>query len=187
MPRPNKQSIPGMPGYAALQLPHVIALAQAAEAKMITYLRMHDTETLENVLWFKANVPSELRVCGTMFNAMTLVGDLRDGENHIHVDNNDLCSLIVMFGSGISGGNTLYYDGHKAKQPGNLVHSEPFLHGKFQVGPFESKVHAGEHWTGRRGIISFYVNEAMFKHFQKYGTAKYDAWCARRRLATQST
>eukprot|EP01047_Picozoa_sp_COSAG01_P005824 COSAG01_NODE_204_length_22090_cov_64.189441_1_plen_41_part_10 len=31
---------------------------------------------LKKVLWFKANVPAELRVSGTIFNAMTLVGDL---------------------------------------------------------------------------------------------------------------
>jgi hypothetical protein len=52
----------------------------------------------------QANVPAELRVSGTIFNAMTLVGDLRNGNNHIHTDKNDICSLIIMLGTNISGG-----------------------------------------------------------------------------------
>jgi hypothetical protein len=56
---------------------------------------------------------------------------------------------------------------------------EPFAHGKFQVGPFETKVHAGQAWKGRRGIISFYVNQQMFDHFQKYGRSLYDQWAPR--------
>jgi hypothetical protein len=45
------------------------------------------------------------------------VGDLRNGNNHIHTDKNDICSLIIMFGANISGGNTLYYDGPNEKTP----------------------------------------------------------------------
>ena len=159
--------------------PYVAALAASAEEKMLAYLETHDPDTLKKVLWFKANVPAELRVSGTIFNAMTLVGDLRNGNNHIHTDKNDICSLIIMFGANISGGNTLYYDGPNDKAPGNIVHSEPFAHGKFQVGPFETKVHAGQAWKGRRGIISFYVNQQMFDHFQKYGRSLYDQWAPR--------
>jgi hypothetical protein len=131
------------------------------------------------VLWFKDKVPTELRVCGTIFNAMALVGDLRNGFNHIHTDDNDICSLIIMLGTDILGGGTSYYDGPNANAPGNLVHTEPFVHGKFQVGPFESKVHAGDPWKGRRGIISFYVNNNMLNHFREYGCSLYNEWRAK--------
>eukprot|EP01047_Picozoa_sp_COSAG01_P023467 COSAG01_NODE_1420_length_10367_cov_10.597098_9_plen_551_part_00 len=179
MPRPNAASRPGSKGYATMNEPYVAALAASAEEKMLAYLETHDPDTLKKVRWFKANVPAELRVSGTIFNAMTLVGDLRNGNNHIHIDKNDICSLIIMFGANISGGNTLYYDGPNDKAPGNIVHSEPFAHGKFQVGPFETKVHAGESWKGRRGIISFYVNKQIFDHFQKYGCSLYEQWAPR--------
>jgi hypothetical protein len=179
MPRPNAFSRPGSKGYAAMNEPYVAALAASAEEKMLAYLETHDPDTLKKVLWFKANVPAELRVSGTIFNAMALVGDLDNGKNHIHTDDNDICSLIIMLGANISGGRTFYYDGPNEKAPGNIVHSEPFEHGKFQVGPFETKVHAGESWKGRRGIISFYVNKQMFEHFQKYGRSLYDQWAPR--------
>lgn len=53
MPRPNKQSRPGTPGHAALQLPHVIALAKAAEKELLEYLMVHDTKTLAKVRRFQ--------------------------------------------------------------------------------------------------------------------------------------
>ena len=176
VPRPNTACREGESGYHVLQRPYVVQLAQAAEHKMIQYLSKHDPETLQDCFWFKENVPAELRVCGTMFNAMALVGNLRDGNNHIHVDKNDICSLIVMFGKNIKGGSTRYYDGPNDKEPGNIVHTEAFVHGKYQVGPFETTVHDGQPWKGRRGIISFYINRQMFAHFKKYGRVKYDAW-----------
>ena len=176
VPRPNKASREGKPGFLALKRPSIIQLAQDAEKQMLRYLSEHDPKTLEMCQWFKDNVPEELRVCGTMFNAMALVGDLRDGTNHIHVDKNDLCSLIIMLGKDIEGGSTRYYDGPNAGNSGNIVHEEPFVHGKFQVGPYETTVHDGEPWKGRRGIISFYINRPMFQHFQKYGRLKYDAY-----------
>ena len=92
VPRPNAACREGKSGFHVLQRPYIIQFAEAAEQEMIQYLSKHDPETLQVCLWFKENVPAELRVCGTMFNAMALVGDLRDGNNHIHVDTNDTVS-----------------------------------------------------------------------------------------------
>eukprot|EP01048_Picozoa_sp_COSAG05_P009984 COSAG05_NODE_853_length_6963_cov_5.582314_8_plen_297_part_00 len=58
------------------------------------------------------------------------------------------------------------------------MHTEAFVHGKYQVGPFETTVHDGQPWKGRRGIISFYINRQMLAHFKAYGRVKYDAWLA---------
>ena len=44
----------------------------------------------------------------------------------------------------------------------------PFKHGRFQVGPFDQVKHAGGFWSGPRGILSFYVNRAMYEHFLKH-------------------
>ena len=45
---------------------------------------------------------------------------------------------------------------------------------------FESVVHGGEPWTGRRGVLSFYLNKGIFEHFRTYGAQHYNA--ARERM-----
>jgi hypothetical protein len=52
--------------------PYVAALAASAEEKMLAYLETHDPDTLEKVRWFKANVPAELRVSGTILFCRSL-------------------------------------------------------------------------------------------------------------------
>ena len=118
---------------------------------------------MAKVLLFKELAPPELQLCGTIFHALALVGDLSNRHNHCHVDKHDLCSVIIMLGKGVTGGRTLYYD-----ENGQLVHHVPFKHGRFQAGPFDQVRHAGGSWSGPRGILSFYVNRAMYEHFLKH-------------------
>eukprot|EP00547_Thalassionema_nitzschioides_P012187 CAMPEP_0194260948 /NCGR_PEP_ID=MMETSP0158-20130606/45773_1 /TAXON_ID=33649 /ORGANISM="Thalassionema nitzschioides, Strain L26-B" /LENGTH=829 /DNA_ID=CAMNT_0039001053 /DNA_START=55 /DNA_END=2542 /DNA_ORIENTATION=- len=164
VPRVNACSKKGTAGWKIMQMPGLIALAKSAEAEVEKHLRKHDRETLEQVLLFKNLAPENVRFCGTFFNAMALVGDLRDGFNHKHKDKNDLCSIIVMLGAGVEGGGTLYYN-----DEGKEVHREPFEHGKSQVGPFHQVLHSGEQWKGPRGILTFYTSKKMYQHFKKYG------------------
>ena len=77
-----------------------------------------------------------------------------------------------MLGKDIDGGDTLYYDGgtsFRKRDPagtrGKLVQTVPFKHGRYQVGEFEKVVHAGGQWEGQRGIISFYLNQDIYKFF----------------------
>lgn len=129
----------------------------------------------------KRIIPTELRIADTCFTALALVGDLKPGDNHPHVDDNDIISLFTTVGdSDVTGGRTLYYDGgsaFKKKDPsgtcGKVIADTPFKHGQYQVGPFESVVHGGEPWTGRRGVLSFYLNKGIFDHFKTYGTQHY--------------
>ena len=173
VPRVNSACKIGKPGYKALQLPFVTELAKLAEKCMLQYLEKNDRELLEKVCFFRKIAPQELLVCGSIFNGMALVGDLSDGYNHIHKDKNDLCSIILMVGDNITGGNTLYYKEKVPLMDSDIQHSESFCHGKFQVGPFNKIYHAGEAWRGPRGIISFYINRQMYDHFKKYGTNIY--------------
>ena len=175
-PRPNSASKLGSSGYDVMKSTFFMKLVAIAEYCMLYYLKVYDPKTLQKVLWFKQHVPPELRVSGTIFNGCALVGNLMDGYNHIHVDKNDMCSLIVMLGNNVIGGDTLYYSGESPSNPGRCVHSEPFYHGKFQVGPFQKVVHAGSHWKGPRGIISFYINKQLYQHFRTYGIEIYKGW-----------
>ena len=100
-----------------------------------------------------------MRGSSSIFNGCALVGDLRDGYNHIYVDKNNMCSLILKLGHNIMGGDTLYYSGQNPQKTGEIVHSEAFHHDKFLVEPFQKDIHAGSHWKGSKGLISFYVNK----------------------------
>ena len=109
VPRVNSACKLQKPGYKALQYLFVTKLVKLAEKCMLQYLEKNDRELLEKVNFFKEIAPQELLVCGSIFNGMALVGDLSDGYNHIHKDKNDLCSIILMVGNNITGGNTSYY------------------------------------------------------------------------------
>ena len=43
-------------------------------------------------------IPAELLIGGTFWSALTMVGDLEDGCNHLHVDGHDVVSLIIQVG-----------------------------------------------------------------------------------------
>ena len=117
-----------------------------------------------------------------------MVGDLEDGCNHLHVDGHDVVSLIIQVGPDVqSGGATVYYDGDKKFRPstkraprqgrqtcGSEVFRVPHRHGRYQVANFERVVHEGEHWKGKRGIISLYLNREILQHFEKHGRKYFD-------------
>ena len=97
------------------------------------------------------------------------------------MDDHDIVSLFTTVGdSDVTGGSTVYYDGgskFKKGNPtgtcGNVVAETKFKHGQFQVGPFEKVVHSGQKWTGRRGVLSFYLTAGILEHFKKYGDEHY--------------
>ena len=89
-------------GWQSLKLPSLVHVAKAAEKELIAHLRMHDKATLQKVLLFQHLVPDKFRVCGTVFNSVALVGNLENGENHKHRDEEDLCSIIITLGKDVS-------------------------------------------------------------------------------------
>ena len=93
--------------------------------------------------------------------ALALVGDLKPGDNHPHVDDHDIISLFTTVGdSDMTGGRTIYYNGGSAfnkKDPagtcGEMIAETPFKHGQYQVGPFETVVHGGEKLNGPDAVV----------------------------------
>ena len=164
VPRLNRFSRPGTNGWKMLKLPSLAQVAQRAEQEVINHLKKNDRETLQKALLFRLMAPEDFRVAGTFFNSVTLVGDLSDNHNHRHKDKHDLCSIIITLGKGVTAGSTLYWGGNDI-----VLHRENFLHGKFQVGPFDKVNHAGEAWNGPRGVLAFYLNKGIQQHFLQHG------------------
>ena len=164
VPRLNRFSRQGTNGWKMLKLCSLAQVAQRAEQEVIKHLKKHDRETLQKALLFKEMAPDDFRVGGTLFNAVTLVGDLSDNHNHRHKDKHDLCSIIITLGKGVTGGSTLHWGGTDI-----ILRREEFLHGKFQVGPFDKVNHAGDAWNGPRGVLAFYLNKGIQEHFFQHG------------------
>ena len=57
---------------------------------------------------------------------------------------------------------------------GSEVYRVPHRHGRYQVANFERVVREGEHWKGKRGIISLYLNREILQHFEKHGRTYFD-------------
>ena len=156
-------------------------LAKDVETHALGYAGRNNPALLRTLEAAKATIPSELRVCDTLFTAIALVGDGKDGLNHEHLDDHDVISIFVTLGQDITGGSTLYFDStsFSKKDPsgsrGSQVHAVAFEHGQYQVGPFEEVVHAGDKWTGPRVVMSFYLNRPILDHFRQYGDQVYVA------------
>eukprot|EP01046_Picozoa_sp_COSAG06_P063003 COSAG06_NODE_14447_length_1155_cov_2.683712_2_plen_140_part_00 len=110
LPRLLTASRPGKPAHDIMQQPWFKQFAQM-ETRALQYAQKNDTRLYDELTEAIRLIPPELRVCGTIFTAMALVGDCEDGHNHEHVDENDIISIFVTLGQGITGGCTLYFDG----------------------------------------------------------------------------
>ena len=93
--------------------------------------------------------------------------------NHVHFDAGDLLSIFVTLGVDITGGSTVYYDGTKPDEPGDVVLRIPHEHGRYQITQFDKILHCGTPWRGKRGIIQLYLSKNILQHFRKYGLQFY--------------
>ena len=185
MPRLNCRSRDGA-GAAILANEDTRLLAQQAEGITLRWAAACAPWLHETLLRVKTVIPPELLIASTIWSALTLVGDLEDGCNHLHVDSNDVVSLIVQVGTEVEGGATVYYNGRKFRKAtklnpkqgretcGEEVFRVPHKHGQYQVAHFEQIVHEGEKWKGKRGIISFYLNRQLLEHFERHGREYFD-------------
>ena len=126
----------------------------------------HNPECRADLNLAKKIIPDHLRLFGTCFTAFAMVGDTSDGYVHIHKDKDDVASIILSMGADdVKGGDTVYYKDEKGRSE---IGRTTFKHGQFQTGAFHNVYHAGESWTGKRGMISFYLNKRLLTHAIKY-------------------
>ena len=160
--RLNSKCKPGGRGAQNLMDENIRPLALALEALVYK----HNPECRVDLNLAKKIIPDHLRLFGTCFTAFAMVGDTSDGYVHIHKDKDDVASIILSMGADdVKGGDTVYYEDEKGRTE---IGRTKFQHGQFQTGAFHNVYHGGERWTGKRGMISFYLNKRMLTHAIKY-------------------
>ena len=88
-----------------------VQLVRDAERLTLEWAKDCDPKLHATLLRAKELIPAELLIGGTFWSALTMVGDLEDGCNHLHVDGHDVVSLIIQVGPDVkSGGATVYYE-----------------------------------------------------------------------------
>ena len=55
-----------------------------------------------------------------------------------------------------------------------MVANTIFVHGQYQIGPFEHVVHGGQQCNDPRVVMSYFLNEQMLQNVRKYGRKPYD-------------
>lgn len=124
----------------------------------------------------KKVIPMECRICGSCFNHMTMLGNLKyevNSEIKAHIDEEDIVTALFHIGEPKSGGSTLYFDGVSSKNKGKIQHVVPFQHGRLQVGFFNETVHAAGEWEGIRGGINLNLKRNVLRFFQNKELSKY--------------
>ena len=162
LPRLNAICKPGGTGEKIMNSSMIKKMAVNA----YTLLSKHCPDLVEVLQRAISIIPEELRFSDTPFTGLAFVGNLEDGENRPHLDN-DLASIIITLGKNISGGKTNYYNPNnfKSKNPevtkGDCVAEVDFEHGQYQIAPFHRVVHSGSKWKGKRGVLSFFVTQNL--------------------------
>ena len=181
LPRPVVSCRPGNFGHLLLNEDNWLRyLSQIVECHTL-YLLKDDNksmsrEILEKTKVCKKIIPKCLRICGTFFTSMIVVGDFSGtGYIPLHTDKDDYINAIVSIGnSEVSGGSTVYYSGKNNKQFAHKQYTIPFKHGQIQIGYFDDVLHGADTWeNGCRGVINFSMKKKIFKHFQQYGMKYY--------------
>ena len=76
-----------------------------------------------------------------------------------------LVYVIINLGGGITGEDTVFYDGVRTSDLGSREHFLKHLHGRKIFGPFETKIHEGTLWRGHRAVIYFILAKQIFLYF----------------------
>ena len=119
--------------------------------------------TLFNIEMVRKLIPECLRLGNSFFTHMTVFGTVNkeDGSMPIHFDERDLISCVFHLGSVQKGGETSYYGGDKADNPGPPVHQVSFKHGNLQLGFSNKVLHGVQEWEGQRCGIQLNIKETF--------------------------
>ena len=75
--------------------------------------------------------------------------------NHVHKDSKDILPVIIILGTDVNGGETIFYYGEKMNDIEKRAHVLKHSHGRCVIGYFDKILHEGSIWTGHRAILSF--------------------------------
>ena len=85
-------------------------------------------------------------------------------------------SVIIILGSDVHGGETVFFDGETLNDIGKIAHVLKHSHGRCVIGSFDKILHEGSLWTSHRALISFVLHKSIFLHFVHNGTKFYDKY-----------
>ena len=88
----------------------------------------------------------------------------------------DLISCVFYLGLVTKGGETSYYGGDNADNPGPPVYQVPSRHGNLQIGFFNQILHGVQEWEGQRCGIQINIKKYVLKYFTTYGSLHYDKY-----------
>ena len=129
----------------------------------------------------KEKIPKQFIIGDTCFMSFADIGGnlfTRHPNNlsHVHKDSNNLLPVIIILGTYVHGGETVFNDGDKIndirKRSNVLKHS----HGRCVVGDFDKILHEGSICTGHIDILFFILHKSICLHFVHHGKIFYDKY-----------
>ena len=183
LPRPYQHCKPNQDGNTILSNHHVLKyMLKDIEFIVVCFLQSYCKDRdmamscLMNIAKSKEKIPENLRLGGTFFTHCTVIGTFEEVNAEIppHFDEKDLISVVFHAGKIKSGGETIYYDGCKKNDIGNVVYSMPFQHGRIQIGFYQNVIHSVKLWVGTRCLINFNLKAKVLEHFVKHDMKYYD-------------
>ena len=176
LPRPYPKSKPGSTGFNLMMRDWFREMVLDVEKTVIFFLKtLHPNKQegkkiLKVMKQVRKHVPYELRISGSCFTHMSLIGKLdTNGNIRPHFDEKDVITALIHLGAGVTGGSTQYYSGLTTNQKGRIEKNISFQHGQIQVGCYNSTLHGVSDWTGKRGCINLNLKMCILEHFKAEG------------------
>ena len=169
-----------------LQEPWIIALAKSVETFIMVSIIDMTTSQYWQILGnmmdkAKEKIPKQFRIGDTCFTSLETTGNNLfkrhpNNINHIHKDSNNLLSVIIILGTNVHGGETVFYDGDNMNDIGKRAHVLKHSHGKFVVGLFDKILYEESIWDSHRDVLFFILHKSIFLHFVHHGTKLYEKY-----------
>ena len=127
----------------------------------------------------KQKISKQCRIGDTCFTPLaTIWGNLftrhLKNHNYVHKDSNNILSVIIILGTNVHGGETVFNDGENINDIVKIAHIMKHSHGSCVVVPFDKIIHEGSIWTCHRALISFILHKSILFLFVHHGTIFYD-------------
>ena len=146
LPRPYVGSYSGEKGHQFLQKPWILESRKSFEMFLVS---ISDMPTIK--YWkilgsimdkAKENIPKQCRIGDTCFTSLATIGGnlfTRHPKNlnHVHEYSNHLLSVIIILGTDVHGGETVFNDGDKMNDIRKRAHVLNHSRGRCMVGAFD--------------------------------------------------
>jgi hypothetical protein len=180
LPRPVVRSRPGSKYFDEfIKIPWMQDLVQGLEKMVFHHLSnecgVGYDEILADINKSRSLVPECLRLFGTCFNQLILIGEMdSSGYMPVHFDQDDAINVVVTLGDNkMIGGSTLFY-GVSESDIDNLIKQDPLMNGRVIIGEFNKVLHGVKYRNfGGRASMKFIAKMKICNHFINRGQDQY--------------